>query len=66
MSKQPNVKRPGWYFIEKYVPDALPEEQEAAYENLRDLARLAVEIDDRLKAEHAEKKRRIQPTLFDG
>ena len=62
MEKTP--KRPGWGIIERYMGDATPEAQEAAYENLRGLMKRAVEIDGRLVAEEAEKRRVFQPPLW--
>ena len=56
--------KPGWGIIDRYMPNASPEEQEAAYENLVSLAKLIVRIDDRLFEEEQELKRTIQPPLF--
>jgi hypothetical protein len=52
-------KRPGWGIIEKYMPDATPEAQEEAYQNLLGLVEVLMQIDDRLEAE----KRQAQPKL---
>ncbi len=65
MHKKSDDKRPGWGIIEQYMPDALPEEQEEAYENLKWLVKVLVEIDDRLAHERQEKELKLQPTLFD-
>jgi hypothetical protein len=46
------------------MPDATPEAQEEAYENLRSLATLLVRIDERLVLEEDETKRLLQPPLF--
>lgn len=51
---KPLTKRPGWLFIERYMPDATPEQQEEAFENLRGLVRILVGIDDRLSKEEVQ------------
>ena len=56
--------KPGWLFIDRYMPDAVPKEQEAAYENLRSLVALLVQIDERLDAEEMEMRGMLQPPLF--
>jgi hypothetical protein len=57
-------KRPGWYFIETCMPDATPEDQEAAHENLREIVQILVSIDDRLGKEYQEKPKRVKPSLW--
>jgi hypothetical protein len=42
------------------MPDAIPEAQEAAYENLRALAQLLLRIDERLVQEEID----MQPPVF--
>jgi hypothetical protein len=56
--------KPGWGTIDRYMPNATPEAQEEAYENLRSLAKLLIRIDDRLYDEEIEKLRMLQPPLF--
>ena len=56
-------KRPGRGIIERYMPDATPEAQEEAYENLRGLIAVLVEIDDRRTREHAAKLKMLHPPL---
>ncbi len=56
--------KPGWLFIDRYMPNATPEEQEAAYENLRSLVQLLLQIDERLILEEEEIKRLLQPPLL--
>jgi hypothetical protein len=56
--------RPGWIFIDRYMPDATPGEQEMAYQNLRSLVALLVQIDERLVIEEIEMRERLQPPLF--
>ncbi len=58
--KSPRPDRSGWLFIDRYMPEATPEEQEAAYENLRGLAELLLRIDERL----AQVEIDMQPPLF--
>jgi hypothetical protein len=55
---------PSWGIIDRFMPTATSEEQEAAYENLVSLSKLLVRIDDRLFEEEQELKRTIQPPLF--
>jgi hypothetical protein len=57
-------EKPGCLFIDRYMPDATPEEQEEAYENLRSLVALLVQIDERLDAEEMEMRGMLQPPLF--
>ena len=47
-------RRPGYVFIERYMPNASNEERERAYENLRGLIASLVEIDTRLARENRE------------
>lgn len=42
---------PGWGIIDRFMPDATPEAQEEAYENLKSLVALLVRIDERLAEE---------------
>lgn len=58
--KSSRPDRPGWLFIDRYMPDATPEEQEAAYENLKGLAHTLFLIDERLAQEEID----MQPPLF--
>jgi hypothetical protein len=58
------LDKPGWLFIDRYMPNATPKEQEAAYENLRSLAALLVQIDERLDTEEQETREMLQPPLF--
>lgn len=44
-------RRPGDLFLDRYMPHASEEEREEAYENLRGLISILVEIDDRLARE---------------
>jgi hypothetical protein len=50
MEKEPK-NRPGQLFIDRYMPSASAAEREAAYENLRGLIAVLIEIDDRLARE---------------
>ena len=52
--------RPGWGIIDRYMPDATPEAQEEAYENLKGLAHVLFQIDERVAQEEID----IQPPLF--
>lgn len=61
MRKAKQKSRPGQLFIDRYMPDASEEEREAAYENLRGLITILVEIDDRLAREHREGDSRNRP-----
>jgi len=61
-SSRPN--KPGWLFIDRYMPNASPEEQKAAYENLKSLVSLLVRIDERLSDEEIEMLKMLQPPLF--
>ena len=45
--------QPGMGIINRYMPDASPEEKEAALWNLKRLVGVLVKIDDRLKSEEA-------------
>ena len=63
-TKSTRPDRPGWLFIDRYMPSATPEEQEEAYENLRSLVALLVQIDERLVTEEIEMRERLQPPLF--
>lgn len=56
--------RRGWGIIDRFMPTATAEEQEAAYESLVSLSKLVVHIDARLFEEEQELKRTIQPPLF--
>ncbi len=56
--------KPGWLFIDRYMPNATPQEQEAAYGNLRSLVALLVQIDERLDIEDKEMREMLQPPLF--
>jgi hypothetical protein len=49
--KSSRPDRPGWLFIDRYMPDATPKAQEDPYENLRSQAQLLIRIDDRLVQE---------------
>ena len=65
MSKKPNDgPPPGWSLIERFMPHDQLEDQQEAYENVRELVKILVEIDMRLAREEAEKKRLLQPPLF--
>lgn len=55
---------PEWGIIDRYMPTATPEDQEAAYDNLVSLSKLLVRIDERLFEEEQELRRTIQPPLF--
>jgi len=46
------------------MPHDRPEEQEEAYENLRGLVKVLIEIDMRLARERAEQEHKLQPPLF--
>jgi hypothetical protein len=50
--------RPGQLFIDRYMPTATHAAREAAYENLRGLIAILVEIDDRLAREARERDSR--------
>jgi len=56
--------KPGWGIIDRYMPDATPEAQAEAYENLRRLAKVLVDIDERLYTEEVEMWTMLQPPLF--
>ena len=58
--KSPHPDRPGWLFIDRYMPHSAPEEQEAAYENLKGLVQALLRIDERLAQEEID----MQPPLF--
>ena len=58
------AKRRRWGIIEKYMPHDRPEEQEEAYENMRGLVKVLVEIDIRFARERLAKERELQPSLF--
>jgi hypothetical protein len=47
--------RPGQLFIDRYMPSASAAERETAYENLRSLVAILVEIDDRIARESRER-----------
>lgn len=51
MQEQPRERRPGDLFLDRYMPNATEQEREDAYENLRGLIAITVEIDDRLTRE---------------
>jgi hypothetical protein len=63
-NKSSRPDRPGWGIIDRYMPNATPEAQEEAYENLRRLARLLIRIDERLAKEEDEKAKTLQPPLL--
>lgn len=44
-------RRPGYLFIDRYMPKATEEAREEAYANLRALVALLVRIDERLAME---------------
>ena len=64
--KSSRPDRPGWLFIDRYMPDATPQEQEQeeAYENLRSQVQLLLQIDGRLVMEEIEVQEMLQPPLF--
>jgi hypothetical protein len=62
--KSTRPDKPGWLFIDRYMPGATPEEQEAAYESLVSLAKLLTQIDERLATEEEELRTMLQPPLF--
>ncbi len=51
MTNETSEKRPGDLFLDRYMPTASDEEREEAYENLRGLIAILIEIDDRLTRE---------------
>lgn len=55
--EEKRARRPGDLFIDRYMPNASPEEREQAYENLRNLILVLIEIDDRLARERIERER---------
>ena len=63
-NKSSRPAKPGWGIIDRYMPDATPEAQDEAYENLKSLVRLLVQIDERLATEEAEKRTTLQSPLF--
>lgn len=54
MKTQPHQNRPGQMFIDRYMPSASEAAREEAYDNLRELIAILVEIDDRLERERKE------------
>lgn len=53
MQEPQDNPRPGFFIIEKYMPDATAEAKEEAYQNLRDLVAVLVRINARLARERA-------------
>jgi hypothetical protein len=53
-TKKPD-HRPGYLFIDRYMPKATEEAREEAYANLRALVALLVRIDERLALEDQER-----------
>ena len=51
MAKPAPARRPGQLFLDRYMPDASEEERKAAYDNLRALITIIVEVDRRLARE---------------
>jgi hypothetical protein len=49
-------KRPGEMLLDRYMPNASEAERAQAYENLRGLIVILVEIDRRLAREHRERE----------
>ena len=56
--KQSPEHKPGDLIINKYMPDATPEQKEEARENLRAFARLIVRVETRLAREAWEAKQK--------
>lgn len=54
--------RPGDIILDRYLPDASPEQREEARENLRRLARLIVRVHERLARERGDKSIRANST----
>lgn len=52
--------KPGWGIFDRYMPEATPEAQKAAYESLRSLVQLLLQIGGRLVTEEIE----MRPPLF--
>ena len=50
-TKSSRLDKPGWLIIDRYMPNATPQEQETACENLVSLSKLLVRIDERLYEE---------------
>jgi len=53
-------KEPGWYIIDKYLPDATPEAKQEAHANLVGMLSVLVEIDDRLEKENQDKRKEVE------
>jgi hypothetical protein len=51
MADEVRTTRPGELFLDRYMPKATEAEREEAYENLRELIAILVEIEDRLTRE---------------
>jgi hypothetical protein len=51
MDTPPRTRRPGDFFLDRYMPNATEQEREEAYENLRSLVSILIEIDDRIARE---------------
>lgn len=45
-------RRPGDFILDRYMPDATPEQRELARENLRRLAKLLLRVHERLAREN--------------
>jgi len=54
--KSETPRRPGEIFLERYMPLASEQERADAYENLRGLVAILVEIDQRLASEGREQR----------
>lgn len=53
-TEKPVGQRPGDAIINRYMPNATPEEKEAARENLKKLARFILRVEERrFREEHA-------------
>jgi hypothetical protein len=55
MKNKKTDARPGYLFIDRYMPKATEEAREEAYANLRALVALLVRIDERLALEDEER-----------
>lgn len=55
MKNKKSDQRPGYLFIDRYMPKATEEAREEAYANLRALVALLVRIDERLALEDQER-----------
>lgn len=51
MQEPTHERRPGQLFIDRYMPNANEQEREDAYQNLRELVAILVEVDDRVTQE---------------